>query len=166
MVTDVREAAILGLIHDSDAIPDSIQIVREKYQGDHAVVAATFRRRSSGRSVRGFVGLRNFSDTGWRSAGGGWSSGQRDVPAGAIWSSSGGWGSEARGVSGGWVNEPTARRIRVTDPSGRIEEDTIDAEVAILIWEGDFHVHRATAELLDEHGQVIRTGPMHPPRCR
>lgn len=159
MATNVREAAVHELIHDSGAIPDTVQIVREKHQGDHAVVAATF-RNSSGRPVRGFVGLRRFDDSGWRGAGGGWSSGQRDVPADAIWSSSGGWASEARGVSGGWVNEPTARRIRVTDPSGRIEEDTIDAEVVILIWEGDFHVQRATAELLDDHGQVIRTGPM------
>jgi hypothetical protein len=164
MALDVRDAAILELIHDSDAIPDTIRIVREKLQDHHAAVAATFRRRSSGRLVRGMVGLRRFDDSDWRGAGGSWLSGQRDVPADAIWSSSGGWGSEARGVSGGWVTEHTARRIRVTDPNGRIEEDTIDSDVAILLWEGVFQVHRATAELLDERGHVIRTGPMHPRR--
>jgi hypothetical protein len=42
--------------------------------------------------------------------------------------------------SGGWANEPVARSIRVTNPSGCIEEDTIEAGVAILIWEGDFDV--------------------------
>ena len=68
----------------------------------------------------------------------------------------------ARGVSGGWVNDPTATSIRVTDPNGRIEEDTIEAGVAILIWNGDFDVWHATAELLDENGQVLRTGPMRP----
>jgi hypothetical protein len=165
MATNAREAAILDLIHDSEAIPDTIQIIREKHQGDDAVVAATF-LRSSGRLVRGMLGLRRFDTSGWRAAGGGWSSGARDVPADAIWSSSGGWGSATppRGVTGGWVNEPTARRIRVTDPNGRTEEDTIEAGVAILIWEGDFDVPRATAELLDERGQVIRTGPMRTPR--
>ena len=68
----------------------------------------------------------------------------------------------ARGVSGGWVNDPTATSIRVTDPNGRIEEDTIEAGVAILIWNGDFDVWHATAELLDENGRVLRTGPMRP----
>lgn len=161
MTTSITEAAILELIQDRGAIPDTVQIVREKSQCDHAVVAATF-HKSSGRLVRAFVGLRRSDDSGWRSVDGGWSSGQRDTPADAIWSSSGGWASEARGVSGGWVNEPIARRIRVIDPTGRIEEDTIDADVAILIWEGDFHVQRATAELLDEHGHLIRSGPMRP----
>lgn len=161
MPTDVRKAAILAWTRDSEAIPDTIQIVREKHQDDHAVVAATF-QKSSGRLVRGMIGLRRFDDSGWRMAGGGWSSGPRNVPADAIWSSSGGWGSAtpARGVTGGWVNEPTARRIRVTDPNSRTDEDVIEAGVVILIWEGDFDVARATVELLDEQGQVIRRGPM------
>lgn len=99
-------------------------------------------------------------------AGGGWSSGSSDVPDDAIWSSVGGWGSVTppRGVRGGWVNEPAAARIRVTDPNGRTEEDTIESGVAILIWEGHFDASRATVALLDEHGQVIRTGPMQAPR--
>jgi len=160
MATTTREAAILKLIHDSDAIPDTIQIIRERHQGDHAVVAATFRRRSSGRHARCFVGLRRSDDYGWRGAGG-WATGSRDVPRG-VWSSSGGWGSETRGVSGGWVNEPSACRIRVTDRNGRTLEDTVEAGIGILIWEGDFDVDRATAELLDDHGHVIRTGPMRP----
>jgi hypothetical protein len=178
MGPDARETAIYALVEDSDAIPDTIQVVREKRQGDEVVVAATF-RRSSGRLVRGFVGIFTRDDFGWH-AGGGWSSGPRHVPAEAIWASSGGWGSTghthhpdvaeeappteepARGVSGGWVNDPSAASIRVTDPNGRIEEDTIESAVAILIWEGDFDVWHATAELLDEHGRVIRTGPMRP----
>jgi hypothetical protein len=175
MGTDVRETALSAFVEDGDAIRDTIQIVREKRQGHEAVVAATF-RRSSGRLVRGFVGLFTLDDSGWQ-AGGGWSSGRHDAPADAIWASSGGWGSTghplqpgddedapaeepSRGVSGGWVNEHAAKSIRVTDPNGRIEEDSIEAGVAILIWEGDFDVEHATAELLDEDGQVIRTGPM------
>ncbi len=109
--------------------------------------------------MRGMTGPRRFDDSGWRLAGG-WSSGPRDVPADAIWSASGGWGSATKGVRGGWVNEPAARRIRVTDANGRTEEDTIEAGVDILIWEGDFAVSRATVELLDERGHVVRTGPM------
>lgn len=179
MGRNALEAAINALVEDGDAIPDTIQVVREKYQDREAVVAATF-RRSSGPLVRGFVGIFTRDDGfGWR-AGGGWSSRPRDIPAEAIWASSGGWSSTghtehpgvdeeapltgvpARGVSGGWVNDPTARYLRVTDPNRRIEEDTIQAGVAILIWEGDFDVWHATAELLDEEGQVIRTGPMRP----
>jgi hypothetical protein len=165
MAIDAREAAIHALVENNDAIRDTIEIVREKRQGDAAVVAATF-RRSSGRLVHGFVGLRRFDDHGWRPAGGGWSSGPHDVPADAIWRSSGGWGSVTpeRGVSGGWVNEPDARVIRVTDSHGRVEEDTIEASVAILVWEGKFDVWRATAELLGEDGRMIRSGPMRPSR--
>jgi hypothetical protein len=165
MATDAREMAVHALVQDSDAIRDTIEVVREKRQGDDAVVAATF-RRSSGRLAHGFVGLRRFDDHGWRTAGGGWSSGSRDVPEDAIWATSGGWGSvtRGRGVWGGWVNEPTARSIRVTDPDGRVEEDTIETGVAILIWEGDFNVSQATADLLGEGGRMIRSGPMRPNR--
>lgn len=161
MADDVREAAILNLIHDSEAIPNTIEIVRVRHHGEDAVVAATF-QRASGRLVRGMLGLRRSDASGWRAAGGGWSSGPRDVPADAIWSSSGGWcpATASRGVAGGWVNHPTASGIRVIDPNGRTEEDTIEAGVAILIWEGDFDASRATAELLDENGEVIRTGRM------
>jgi hypothetical protein len=165
MGTDAREMAIHALVQDSEAIRDTIEVVREKRQGDEAVVAATF-RRSSGRLASGFVGLRRSDDRGWHAAGGGWSGGSRDVPEGAIWKSSGGWGSvtRGRGVQGGWVNEPAASVIRVTDPNGRVEEDTIEAGVAILIWEGDFDVFRATAELFAEDGRMIRSGPMRPNR--
>jgi hypothetical protein len=165
MTAGPREMAIHVLVQDSDAIRDTIEVVREKRQGEAAVVAATF-RRSSGRLVHGFVGLRRFDEPGWRPAGGGWSSGQRDVPPDAIWTSSGGWGSVTpeRGVSGGWVNEPEARVIRATDPHGRVEQDTIEANVGILIWEGRFDVTRATAELYGEDGRMIRSGPMRPSR--
>lgn len=165
MASDVREAAILTLSRDTGASPDTIEIVREKHQGDVAVVAATF-RRASGRLVHGFVGLRRVDGSGWRAGDGGWSSGPRDVPSDVIWESSGGWGSVTppRGVAGGWVNGAGARRVKVTDPNGRIEEDTVESGVAIIIWEGDFDVSRATAELLGEDGRVVRTGPMRPAR--
>lgn len=35
MAADAGDAAILALTHDSEAVPDSIQIVREKHQGDN-----------------------------------------------------------------------------------------------------------------------------------
>lgn len=63
MHTKARETAVLGLIQDSGAIRDPITVVREKYQGDEAVIASTF-RNSAGRFVRGMIGLRRFDD--WR----------------------------------------------------------------------------------------------------
>src|SRR4051812_48103795 len=151
MTAEVREMAIHTLVQDSAAVRHTIEVVREKRHGDSAVVAATF-RRSSGRLVHGFVGLRRL-DGGW-TPGGGWSSGPREVAADAIWASSGGWGSVTpeQGVWGGWVNEPEAGVIRVTDPHGRVEEDTIEASVAILAWDGRFDMSRATADLLDQDG--------------
>jgi hypothetical protein len=62
-------------------------------------------------------------------------------------------------VLAGWVAEPAAASIRVTDPNGRIEEDTIEAGVALLMWHGDFNHIDAKAELLDSSGQIIRRGP-------
>ncbi len=136
MGADIREAAKLALVEDHDAIRDTIEVVRDKCQGDDAVVAATF-VRSSGRLAHGFVGLRRHG-AGWRAADGSWTSGARVVPADAIWTTSGGWNSgpveaaegasplevPAQGLSGGWVSEPATRVIRVTDPTGRVEEDT------------------------------------------
>jgi len=159
MTSDPRQAAILALTRDSDAVPDTVEIVREKHRGERAVVAATF-RNASGRLVRGFVGLGRENDSGWRASGGAWGSGPRDVPHDAVWSSCGGWGSGTQSVYGGWVNESSARRIRVTDANGRIEEDTIESGVAILMWDGDFDIFSANAELLGDDGQVIRTAPL------
>ena len=77
------------------------------------------------------------------------------------WLRSGGWGSATREVRGGWVTEPAAAGLRVTDPADHVLEDDVRAGVAILILSGGgFNVRRATAELLDEHGGVLRTGPL------
>jgi hypothetical protein len=64
------------------------------------------------------------------------------------------------GAVGPRVNQPEAKVIRVSDPHGRVEEDTIEASVGILIWEGRLDVSRASAELLGAEGQIIRSGPM------
>lgn len=162
MTSDARQAAILALTRDTDAISDTIEVIREKHRGERAVAAVTF-RNSSGRVVRGFVGIGRDDDSGWRAIGGGWFSGPRDVPHDAVWSSSGGWGP-TRSVYGGWVNEPSARRIRVTDGNGRTEEDNIEAGVAILMWDGDLEIDSATAELLDDDDHILRSGPLRPRR--
>ena len=161
MTSDLRQAAIFALTRDSDAISETIEVIHEKRYGERAVVAAAF-RNSSGRLVRCFVGLARDDVTGWRAAGGGWGSGPHQVPHDAIWSSSGGWSSGGQSVYGGWVNESSARRIRVSDGNGRTEDGVVEAGVAILMWDGDFEISSATAELLDDGGHVIRSGPLRP----
>jgi len=136
--------------------------VREKQVDDNVVVAASF-RDNSGRDRRACVGLRRSEELGWHGDGGGWASNARDAEPEGIWLNSGGWGpaepTRKVAVLAGWVAEPAAASIRVTDPNGRIEEDTIEAGVALLMWHGDFNHIDAKAELLDSSGQIIRRGP-------
>jgi hypothetical protein len=161
VASDVRRLALAAL-SEMDAVPGSIEVVREKQVDDHLVVAARFRDGSE-RDRRGCVGLRRTEGGGWHRAGGGWSSNARDAVAEGIWLNSGGWGpadpSGEFAVLGGWVSEPSAISIRVTDPNGRVEEDRIEAGVALLMWHGNFNHTHATAELLDSSGQVLLRGP-------
>lgn len=170
MYNEARDEGIRAMIRDFDAPPDTVQIDREKREGDDVVIAFNFRDASNG-LVRACIGVHRLDGDRWLN-GGSWASSQHAKPDGIL-TASGGWAygppdllpgqASVRGVAAGWVDEPTAKVIRVTDPTGRVEDDTIDGGVAILMWVGGFDASRAVAELLDERGQLIRSGPIRPP---
>lgn len=141
-------------------VEGSIEIVREKQAADDIVIAVQF-EDTSGRSRRAMLGF-YAHDNSWHQHGG--FAGNAMVRDRDIWETWGGWGpassTSARAVVGGWVAEPQAATIRVTDPSGRVVEDAVQDGVAILMWLGAFNYLSGTAELLDADGRVLRTGPM------
>lgn len=59
-------------------------------------------------------------------------------------------------MRGGWVADPTAALVRLTDPSGRVVEDRVEAGVAILIWDQGLATREAVVELVGADGAVLR----------
>ena len=169
-MTATARATALSALQRMEAIPETVEVVREKQADDYLVVAATF-RSSAGRPRRGMVGVSRSAQDGWHESGGSWASGLRDpgdVGPQDLWVNSGGWGpaspSGRAAVLGGWVADQAARTVRATDGNGRVEVDTIENGVGILIWHGHFDVRGATADLLDSNGQIIRRGLFLRPR--
>jgi hypothetical protein len=97
----------------------------------------------------------------WRVAGGA-SNKARNGGPGDMWVSGGSWASGESGVSTGiWVADAEPQLARITDPSGRSMEDTIESGVALLIWKGDFNLRASTLELLGSDASVLWSGPFH-----
>jgi hypothetical protein len=165
MTTQARDLAKSTILAEYRPVEDSIEVVREKRTGDDSVVAVRFEDQS-GVPRRALLGVH--VENGRWEQGGAFVGSARVTGDRDIWETWGGWGpatpSGRRTVIGGWIAEPAAARIRVTDPLGREVEDAVQNGVAILMWRGDLDVHGATAELLDAEGRVIRMSPMRHPR--
>jgi hypothetical protein len=68
---------------------------------------------------------------------------------------SGGLGA-AVPVPSGWVSDPAAVTIRFRPPRGRVEENTVQNGVAILIYETAFD-RESVVEILDDAGNVLQS---------
>lgn len=156
---EARAVAVAAVAADRRILPEQVEAVRERQAGDVAVVAYVVPGEHG--PVRGFAGVRRREgDPTWR-ASSGWSSEERPVPEDALWIAWGGWGSGAHaapttGVHGGWVNDPAAALVRITDATGRVLEDRVEAGVAIVVWTGALQRRGAVVELLDDGGVVLR----------
>lgn len=160
MTADAGDYARSTLVAEYQAVEHSIEVARLKREGDDAVVGARFQNRS-GRHVRAMVGLHEV-DGAWRDTGGFAGSDSPVGGADAAWST-GGWSSSGRrSVRGFWVAHPSAVSLRLTDPAGRVHEDSIEGGVALLISDGDFDATRSRVELLDTEGNVVKAGPVWP----
>jgi hypothetical protein len=148
-----REAAEDHLVRDSDAMLDSIEVVRHKRSGDHVTILARWTEAEIGRLRRGAVDL-VMHDGVWR-ASGGWSSNADHDSDHPVWRA---WGGTSHSMSG-WVSDPTAVTVRFRDRLGRIEEDTVQDGVAILIYGTGFDPD-SVVELLDGAGIVVRSAPL------
>jgi hypothetical protein len=162
----INDALEWAVGHD-DFVADSFEVVREKHIGDDAVIAMTFRRRSTDDLRRSCHGVAWSERDGWHTAGGAWTSSVVDRPPRGIWLSWGGWGpgsGDGLHVKSGWLADPRAVALVVTDTSGRKIHDRIENGVAILTWRGDFSAEHSTAELFGAHGEVLTREPLEPRR--
>ena len=148
-----REAVVDNLVRDSAAVPDSIEIVRQRRVGGRLTALARWSEERTGRLRRGAVDV-VMTDGVWR-AHGGWSSNANHDSDNPVWDA---WGGSSHSMSG-WVSDPAAATVRFREPSGRrVEADTIENGVAILIYETA--ADRATlVEILDDDGHVLHTAP-------
>lgn len=149
-----REAAVDNLVRDSDAVRDSVEIVRQRRAGDRVTALARWTEARTGRLRRGAVEVVT-TDGAWR-AGGGWSVNANHDHDNPVWDA---WGGSSHSVSG-WVSDPAAATIRFRRPDGnRVEADTIENGVAILMY--DKPADRGSViEILDKDGNVLHTAPL------
>jgi hypothetical protein len=149
----VRGMAVDYLVRDSAAVPDSIEIVRSRQVGNWMTVLARWADAGTGRLRRGAVDL-NMDDGVWRPRGG-WSSNVDHDSAHPIWRA---WGGSRSSMSG-WVSDPSAATVRFRDPDGRVETDTVENAVAILIYDPAFG-RGSVVEVLDDDGTVLHAAPL------
>src|SRR6187401_3579139 len=115
-----REAAIQSLLRDSDAVPESLEIVRARRVGDRVTVLARWIEAPTGRSRCGALDV-VMTDGLWR-AGGGWSAKGNHGSDHKVW---GAWGSTSRATSG-WVSDPAACTVRFRGShGGQVDADTM-----------------------------------------
>jgi len=150
-----REAAVENLVRNSGAVPDSIEIVRQRREGDRATALARWTDARTGQSRRGAVDVVMTHGV-WR-ASGGWSSNANHDSDHPVWRA---WGGTARSTSG-WVSDPQGATVRFRDPHGRVEADTVENGVAILIYDTAFD-RASVVEVLTDEGNVLHTAPLHP----
>src|SRR6478735_4744364 len=101
-----REAAVDTLVRDSDAVRDSVEIVRQRRVGDRVTALARWTEARTGRLRRGAVDVA-MTDGVWR-AGGGWSSSANHNSDHRVWDA---WGGGSQSISG-WVSDPAAATVR------------------------------------------------------
>jgi hypothetical protein len=150
-----RATAVDHLVRDSAAVPDSVEIVRIRQVGDWVTVLARWSDARTGRVRRGSVDI-ILNDGVWRPRGG-WSSNADHDHVHPIWRA---WGS-SRGSTSGWVSDPAAATIRFRSQDGRVETDTVQNGVAILIYDAAFG-RGSTVEVLDGDGNVLHVAPLGP----
>jgi len=148
-----REAAVANLVRDLGALPDSIEIVRQRRAGNRVSALARWTESQTGRLRRGAVDV-VLTDDVWR-AQGGWSSNADHDSDHPIWRA---WGGSSHSISG-WVSDPAAATVRFRDPRGRVEENTVQNGVAILIYDTAFD-RDSVVEILDDDGNVLQTAAL------
>lgn len=149
----VRETVVGSLVRDPGAAPDSIEIARQRVIGNHATTVALWNEARTGPSRRGAVDAVMTAGV-WR-AHGGWSSNADHDSDHPVWLA---WGGSPTSVSG-WVSDAAAATVRFRDSHGRIEADTIENSVAILIYDTAID-DPAVIEVLDADGKVLHTAPL------
>jgi hypothetical protein len=141
------------LVRDSDAVRESVEIVRQKRSGDRVTVLARWTEARTGRLRRGAVDVA--MQRGRWDVVGSWSSNANHTSDNPVWDA---WGGSGQSTAG-WVSDPAAVTIRLRLADGsRVEADTVENGGVILIYEtsGD---RGSAIEFLDRDGTLLRTSP-------
>lgn len=149
-----RQATVKALVQDSDASADSIEVVRERFDGERGTTLAKWTGTRRGQPRRGAVDVA-MTDGSWRSNGGWSSNADRDSDH-PVWRA---WGGTSRSMSG-WISDPAGATIRVRDADGRVAMGDVQNGTAILIFDAAI-ARGALVEVLDAGGKVLRTAPLH-----
>jgi hypothetical protein len=151
----VRATVVDHLVRGSDADSDSVEMVRARQVGNHLTVVGRWREARRGRLRRGAVDLSMIGGV-WR-ASGGWSSNAGHDADHPLWRA---WGGGQHSLSG-WVFDPSATRVRIRAPDGRVETDTVENGVAILSYDSAFGA-ASVVEVLAGDGTVLQEAPLGP----
>ena len=148
-----REAAVDKLVRDSDAVRDSVEIVRQRRSGERVTVLARWTEARDGRLRRGAIDVA-MTHGAWQAVGG-WSSNANHDSDNPVWDA---WGGSGQSVSG-WVSDPAAATVRLRHADGsRVEADTVENSGVIVIYETS--ADRGSAiEFLDKDGTLLHTSP-------
>lgn len=151
------QAAVYRGGHPYQARPSTIQVVKERIEGPHALLAFEF-EDTEGRAWRYVYGAVRQADGTWKAAGGagGGGAGDPKLEHGHPWANFGGWGWPCFLALGGWVHGHQVAGVRLIDAGGKVVEDSVDQGVALL-WNGEAMEMPCVLELRDGEGHVLRT---------
>jgi hypothetical protein len=142
-----------------DIAADSIRLVREKYVEDAGMLAIEYRYKHSVALYRALWGVIKRGDAPWTPAGSASRRVQQTQQRDDIWSMSGGWSSPSCICYGGWISDPKARHLRMTDASGLVVRDDLKMGVALLICPREFAIKRSRLELFADDWALLKSAP-------
>jgi hypothetical protein len=138
------------------ARPESIRFVKERRDGDLAMVAFEYADVQD-RRWEGWVGVRR-ADGVWRVTGGASGSAGNDPRSPAPWANLGATWSERLSMAGGRVHGEGVARVRLVSAPGGAVEDRVDDGIALLMAQGAFP-RPWTVELYDGSGALLGSHP-------
>lgn len=138
--------------HPFQARPDSIRFLKERVEGDRAMLAVEF-EDTEGRPWQYVFGAIRQADATWRAAGGAGGSGHGPRSR-TPWANFGGWGWPRFLCLGGPVYGEDVTQVRLIDARGRTVEDSVDAGIALLLSNEPVEMP-CQIELRDTNGAVI-----------
>jgi hypothetical protein len=141
--------------HPYQARPETIRFLKERVEGDRALLAVEFEGVDNTK-WRYVFGASRRAGADWSADGGAGGGGGTEPQVHEPWANFGGWGWPRFLCLGGRVHGEGVVRVRLTDADGRVVEDDVANGVALLLSNQPVQMP-CRMELLDLEGQVLRT---------
>lgn len=151
--------------HPFQARPDSIRFLKERVEGDRAMVAVEF-EDTEARPWHFVFGAVRQTDGTWKAAGGAGGGRGHEPRTRGPWANFGGWGWPRFLCLGGRVYGEGVAQVRLVDARGRTVDDSVDEGSALLL-SNDPVQTPCRIELRDAVGAVLAVQSWPPkPRPR